>query len=190
MVNQLLEMSQLETGALVPQFFLVDPGQVVRDATHAFEQRLAQGGFYRHQLVMTFAAEETIPLVQADPRLLRDALDTVLENALNYSPEGGTIEVVMRIRNESSAHATSPSSFIISVQDSGIGIPSGHLDRIFDRFHRVETGLVRAFNGLGLGLAICKRILELHGGSISVESRLGEGSTFHLSLPLSAPVEC
>jgi signal transduction histidine kinase len=76
---------------------------------------------------------------------------------------------------------------IISVADSGIGIPPEHLDRVFDRFHRVDSGLTREVNGLGLGLAICKRVVELHGGRIWGESELGEGSTFYLSLPLADP---
>ena len=186
MVHQLLEMSQLETGTLVPEFTLVDAGQLARDAVGELQHRLKEGGFHQHEVAMTLVREETLSLVQADPRLLRDALDSVLENALHYSPAGGTIQVSMRSVSGPPASATSPGNLIISVQDSGIGIPTEHLDRIFDRFHRVETGLMRAFNGLGLGLAICKRILELHGGSVWGESRLGEGSIFYLSLPLSA----
>ncbi len=189
MVHQLLQMSQLETGALVPEFTLVDAGQLARDAVVALQYRLKAAGFHQHEVAMTPLREETLPLVQADPRLLRDALDSVLENALYYSPAGGTIQVSMQIVSRPSASTTSPSSLIISVQNSGIGILTEHLDRIFDRFHRVEAGLVRAFDGRGLGLAICKRILELHGGSVWGESQPGEGSTFYLSLPLSAPVD-
>ena len=74
---------------------------------------------------------------------------------------------------------------MISVEDSGIGIPTEHLDRIFDRFHRVDSGLTREVSGLGLGLSICKRIMDLHGGSVWGESTVGEGSTFFLALPLS-----
>jgi two-component system phosphate regulon sensor histidine kinase PhoR len=69
------------------------------------------------------------------------------------------------------------------VRDKGIGIPPNHLERIFERFHRVDTRLIREVNGLGLGLAICKRIVELHHGTIWAESTPGEGSTFHIFLP-------
>ena len=72
----------------------------------------------------------------------------------------------------------------ICVRDHGIGIPPAHLERIFDRFHRVDTRLTREVNGLGLGLAICKRIVELHGGVIWAESEVGKGSAFHVWLPM------
>jgi signal transduction histidine kinase len=75
----------------------------------------------------------------------------------------------------------------ICVRDGGIGIPKEHIGRIFDHFHRVDTRLTREVNGLGLGLAICKRIVELHDGVIWVESELGKGSAFHVWLPLDAP---
>ncbi len=72
----------------------------------------------------------------------------------------------------------------ICVCDNGIGIPAAHLERIFDRFHRVDTSLTREVNGIGLGLAICKRIVELHGGMIWAESEIGRGSKFHVWLPM------
>ena len=72
----------------------------------------------------------------------------------------------------------------ISVRDYGDGIPTEHLKRVFDRFHRVDTGLTREVNGLGLGLTICKRIIDLHEGEIWAESTVGQGSTFHVWLPV------
>jgi signal transduction histidine kinase len=74
----------------------------------------------------------------------------------------------------------------ICVQDQGVGIPAEHLGRIFDRFHRVDMRLTREVDGLGLGLAICQRIVELHGGAIWAESAPGAGSTVHVLLPLEA----
>jgi len=79
-----------------------------------------------------------------------------------------------------------PSLVEICVHDQGIGIPPAHLERVFDRFHRVDTRLTREVNGIGLGLAICKRIVELHGGTIWAESDLGRGSMFHVWLPVDA----
>jgi len=72
----------------------------------------------------------------------------------------------------------------ICVRDHGIGIPREQLERIFENFHRLDTRLTREVNGLGLGLAISKRIVELHGGTIWAESKVGMGSTFHVRLPL------
>ncbi len=81
------------------------------------------------------------------------------------------------------ASALATPALEIAVHDTGVGIPAEHLGRIFDQFHRVDTRLTREVDGLGLGLAICKRIVELHGGAIWAESEPGAGSTFHVLLP-------
>jgi two-component system phosphate regulon sensor histidine kinase PhoR len=202
LVNQLLEMSQLETGSLKLHSVPVDVEHIVREASIAFEEKLISGGFQDHKIELDFTGAGSLPPVQADPRLLRNAIDILLENALKYSPAGGTIRIRLEIvhdpleSGQSSAGALAgtpagtlllkgtPHALIISVEDSGIGIPAEHLDRIFDRFHRVDTGLTREVSGLGLGLSICKRIMELHGGSVWGESTEGEGSTFFVALPL------
>jgi signal transduction histidine kinase len=146
------------------------------------------------------------PLIEADRHRLREVLDNLLENAAIYSPEGGIVEVgirpvsmsgtdlafLMRYQGKrDGGRSTRPSSaqdtppmIEIWVRDHGIGIPSKHLERIFERFHRVDTRLIREVNGLGLGLAICKRIVELHDGMIWAESTPGEGSIFHVFLPI------
>ncbi len=146
------------------------------------------------------------PIIQADRNRLREVLDNLLENAIKYSPEDGMIDVVVRplvasglaSRSRTIAgnkdHDTktnmppsvprSRRMVEICVRDHGIGIPADHLERIFDRFHRVDTRLTREVNGIGLGLAICKRIVELHGGKIWAESEIGTGSAFHVWLPM------
>ncbi len=145
-------------------------------------------------------------IIQADRSRLREVLDHLLENAITYSPEGGAIDVVIRPlvasgqagrsrtvvdNSDHDTKADMPPSVSgsrqmveICVRDHGIGIPPAHLERIFDRFHRVDTRLTREVNGLGLGLAICKRIVELHGGVIWAESEVGKGSAFHVWLPM------
>src|SRR5262249_23579437 len=136
----------------------------------------------------------------------REVLDHLFENAIKYSPEGGTIEVVVRplvaagkAERErwlasSSDHdkkmglpprePRSRHMIEICVRDKGIGIPPAHLEQIFARFLRVDTRLTREVGGLGLGLSICKRIVELHGGKIWAESEMGSGSAFHVWLPM------
>jgi len=146
------------------------------------------------------------PIIQADRNRLREVLDHLFENAIKYSPEGGAIDVVIRPLVASSqagrgrpapgksdhdkkmgmSHSVPGSRHMVEicVRDNGIGIPDAHLERIFDRFHRVDTRLTREVNGLGLGLAICKRIVELDGGMIWAESEIGTGSAFHIWLPM------
>jgi two-component system phosphate regulon sensor histidine kinase PhoR len=102
-------------------------------------------------------------------------LVNLLQNAINYTPEGGRITLEAR-KDEGGVQ--------FEVADSGIGIPSEDLPRIFERFYRVDKGRSRELGGTGLGLSIVKHIAEAHGGRVSVESRIGKGSRFTVTLPL------
>lgn len=113
----------------------------------------------------------------ADPLVLRQAVLNVLENAIKHSPEGSLVQLVV---GRDSATAT------LDVIDQGPGIESEHLPRIFDRFYRVDKARSRATGGTGLGLAIAQWALRVNGGTIEVESRAGEGSTFRLRVPLAS----
>ena len=115
--------------------------------------------------------------VRADPVRLRELFLNLLDNAVRYTPGGGTITVSLR-RDGSWARA--------AVRDTGVGIPAEHLSSIFKRFYRVDKSRSRSEGGAGLGLAISQRIAEVHGGRIEVESELGKGSVFTVFLPLTA----
>jgi len=212
-IEQLLEMSELETGEIVMQRAPVDMVHLAQEAIAAVEARAAEQlpGRFTFKLSVEQAdgtPAHRVPLVSADLRRLREVLDNLLENAIIYSPGGGAIKVVLRplthLQAASAAgsyagvidldkdrqegqpidHAA-PNMVEICICDNGIGIPAEHLGRIFEHFHRVDTRLTREVNGLGLGLAICKRIIELHNGSIWAESSPGEGSKFHVLLPIT-----
>jgi signal transduction histidine kinase len=152
------------------------------------------------------------PLSQADRSRLREVLEHLLCNAIQYSPGGGPIDVTIRpmtaqslaerVQNSSLAanhgktsHLPSPRAWEseqgveLCVRDQGMGIAAEHLERIFERFHRLDTTLTRPVNGLGLGLSICKRIVELHHGMIWAESVVGQGSVFHVWLPTAVGME-
>jgi len=231
LINRLLEMSQLETGTIEIERSAVNLPHLVREAIIALGPRsghhqliqldgqypLQLSGQHASELVtFTLSIEDSdgltgsvVPLIEADRQRLREVLDNLLENAIIYSPDGGTVEVVLRpIVVDSTAiqaHHSQASGYghskvrlsvpdaslvgkqqmvEICIRDHGIGIPKEQLERIFDHFHRVDTRLTREVNGLGLGLAICKRIVALHGGMIWAESEPGQGSTFHIWLPV------
>jgi signal transduction histidine kinase len=112
--------------------------------------------------------------VLADADRTRQVLRNILDNALHYTPDGGTITVSL---------AGSGGGAVVSVADSGMGIPEAELPSVFDRFYRVDRSRARATGGSGLGLAIARQLVEAQGGRIWVESAPGRGSAFRFSLP-------
>ncbi len=114
--------------------------------------------------------------VKADANLIRQAVMNLLNNACKYTPSGGTVELKLSIQ----AHQG-----LIQVIDSGISICTEHLPHIFQRFYRVDEGRIKASGGFGLELAIAEQIVKAHSGQISVTSKVGQGSTFQIRLPLS-----
>ncbi len=113
--------------------------------------------------------------VKGDRFGLRQLFLNILDNAIRYTPSGGTVSSSL-VRKNGSA--------LVSISDTGIGIPAEDLPFIFDRFYRVDKARSRTDGGMGLGLAIANSIAKLHGGGIEVESQVGQGSTFHITLPL------
>jgi signal transduction histidine kinase len=206
-VERLLEMSELETQAITLVPVPVDVASLVKEAITALDTRLASHPPDRFTFMVRLqqsdgSAASSVPLIRADRRRMREVLDNLLENAVTYSPGGGTISVIIRpITREQFpglgfpqhqqatlvAGTTSPrlpNMLLLSVCDTGMGIPMDQLERIFDRFYRVDRRLTRETNGLGLGLTICRRIVELHHGFIWAESLPGNGSALHVLLPL------
>lgn len=115
-------------------------------------------------------------LLYADPILFKRMINNLLSNALRYTASGGKINI--EIKNEGD------NLIKISLHDSGVGIAKEHIAKIFDRFYRVDPSRTSQSGGLGLGLAIVKSILNLHGGTIAIESQLGKGTSFHLLFPI------
>jgi len=114
-------------------------------------------------------------VLELDPEALSQALINLLNNAIKYSPEHKAITVGVRREQD---------RVLLSVSDRGMGIPRSEHRRIFEKFYRVETSLVHATKGSGLGLALVQHITEAHGGHVELRSTPGEGSTFTLSLPV------
>ncbi len=207
-IERLLEMSQLETGEVTIKRSPVDLARLATEAIAAIEEHVSQlfPGRFVFKLSLEHAdgaPANSVPLILADPRRLREVLDNLLENAVKYSPGGGVVKVIIhpvtqiqttqvgvssldRDEADGQQPVRMPRQMLeLLVSDNGMGIPVEHLERIFDRFHRVDTRLTREVNGLGLGLSICKRIVELHNGFIWAENRTnGKGSVFHLRLPI------
>jgi signal transduction histidine kinase len=172
LINNLLDMSRLEAGVLKVDPAPVRLGRLVQTAV-----KRAQHLSKEHQLLLEW---RTDPWVLADVPRVQQIITNLLNNAIKYSPDGGEIRVTSWVEHD---------MLNVAVADSGVGIPPRHLDKIFDRFHRVEGDLARRVSGTGLGLAICRGLVETHGGRIRVDSEPGSGSTFTFSLPLYKKVE-
>jgi signal transduction histidine kinase len=120
--------------------------------------------------------DPNLPLANADPFRLEQVITNLVENAIKYSPDGGPITV--RVRGGD--------VITVSVADRGVGVTSEQAEHLFERFYRVDGSLARATKGVGLGLFICRSLVEAHGGRIWVESQPGAGSTFSFTLPVLA----
>jgi len=128
----------------------------------------------RHRIILE--AETDLPAVIGDEDRLHQVLNNLISNAIKYSPAGGEIVVSARLEG---------TSVSVSIKDNGIGIPPDALNKIFDRFYRVDNTDSRTVGGTGLGLALVREVIDTHGGNVRVESVLGEGSTFQISLPVA-----
>ena len=192
-IARLLELSRLETGMLSLEPSAVDLVALARESVVATRAMLGPDKASRLSFDVRVAVEAPVLSsasagaldVWGDPQRLREVLDALLDNACKYSPEGGWVEISIQpaARDDPHLGPMAPPMLELCVRDTGMGIPEGRLERIFERFHRVDMRLTRELQGLGVGLTLCKRIIELHGGAIWAESNPGVGSTFHVMLP-------
>jgi signal transduction histidine kinase len=116
-----------------------------------------------------------------DADKLEKIVTNLLSNAYKFTPAGGKVVLSAAVQEKDAMHGM----LQLSVSDTGIGIPAGQVSRIFERFHQVDTSTTRDYEGTGIGLALVKELVDLHGGTISLESSQGAGTTFSLTLPLA-----
>jgi signal transduction histidine kinase len=171
LINNILDFSHIESGQKIYSFQPADLEKVVRNTLDAYEVRIRDQGFDLEYI----GPGRPLPALQMDTGAMDRAVANLLDNAIKYSNGGGKITV----RLEKGANEVT-----LSVADQGIGIPAEEHDRVFERFHRVSTGLVHDVKGTGLGLSLVQHIVNAHGGTVSLESELGEGSTFTIHLPV------
>jgi signal transduction histidine kinase len=171
LVETILDFARLEAGQAAFRFAAVDVGGQVAEAVESLKPRLDHLGF-----TVQLDLAEDLPPVRADSNALNHCLLNLLDNAIKYSRERREITISARAREGAVA---------VSVADQGIGIAPGDRKRIFEKFVRVENGLVHDVRGAGLGLSLVDQIIRAHHGRIEVESTPGQGSTFTLLLPLA-----
>ncbi len=175
LIDDLLDLSRITTGKLALEIENVDLNEGVRYVCGICAPQLHERG-----IVLETMLDASISVVAADPARLQQVLWNVLKNAIKFTTENGSIHVATRQIGAGQCE--------VRVQDTGVGIPPEMLPRIFDAFEQGDASITRRFGGLGLGLAICKALMELHHGTIRAESAgAGQGSTFIIEIP--CPVE-
>jgi signal transduction histidine kinase len=169
LVGDLLALVRIEAGS-----FSVEPEVIELTAVARASADAALPRAEAEKLKLTANLEE-IPSSLGDPHRLGQVIDNLLTNAIKFTPEDG--EVVLSLRREGGIA-------VLEVADTGIGIPADEKEKLFERLYRASSATDRHIPGLGLGLTITKAIVEAHEGRISVESEIGEGTTFRVELPL------
>lgn len=173
LIHALGELARLDAPEMQPQLERFPLGEMVQDVVQKFELAATGRG-----IELRAEGVSDLPAVYMDIELIERVFENLIENALRHTPADGVITVSLESQVDGIA---------VSVADSGPGIPEAALAHIFDRFCRYAENTRGSSEGLGLGLAICKRILELHGSSIEVESKPGLGARFSFKLPTQPP---
>lgn len=169
LTEDLLKLSRIEAGKLELELRPIAVGIVIDQCADTARLKVNE-----KRQTLTVTVDTPSPVVMADSHALADVLRNLLDNAAQYTPEGGHIEIRVDADED---------EVRIAVRDDGIGIPSASHDRIFERFYRVDAARSRKVGGTGLGLSISRHLVKAMGGDIQLESRLGEGSTFTIRLP-------
>ncbi len=168
-IEELLTLARADSGTEKLVFETVDLGELLHSLA-------SDGEVLSHEKGLVFHAGPFPSIeIKGDRAKLRQLFLNLMDNAIKYTPPGGTVSISMEPGKD---------SVVVTVRDTGIGIPAEHLPHIFERFYRVDKARSRAEGGAGLGLAIAKHIAQAHGGTISVESEVGKGSAFYVHLPL------
>jgi two-component system phosphate regulon sensor histidine kinase PhoR len=172
LTEDLLKLSRIEAGQLKLEFRPVSVTRLIESCVETAHLKAVP-----RQLALNVRLPEGLPPVRGDSNSLQEVLQNLLDNALQYTLAGGKIDVSASCSN---------GRVVVTVADTGIGIPQVEQERIFERFYRVDAARSREAGGTGLGLSIARHIMEAHGGHLWVESAVGEGSRFHFSIPVAS----
>lgn len=170
LIDDLRTVALSEAGRLALHRETTDLGILVADAVGSFEAAATSAG-----VTLSVEVADDVPLLDVDPVRIREVISNLVANALRHTPDGGSVTVSAALAGDGGRTVD------IGVRDTGAGIDPALLPHVFDRFAKSADS-----RGSGLGLAIARGLVEAHGGSISVESRPGEGATFRFSLPVDA----
>jgi signal transduction histidine kinase len=172
LIGDLFELSKLDSASIHPSVEAFSLAELLHDIVHEYELD-AQ----KRNVRLTIEAPNDPAVVYADIGLMQRVLENLIRNALKFTPSGGKIDI--RIDKQ-------PGAVLVAIEDTGCGIAEEDLEHVFDRFYRAENATQAGSNNAGLGLAIVRKILDLHGSRISVSSQVDRGTRFEFDLPTQA----
>ena len=175
LINTILDFSDIKAGELSLEIKPFDVNALCRASLHHIESAAR-----KKDLRISCTLDSAVTFIQADPRRVKQMLDHLLSNAVKFTPDGGAIG--LDINGD-----ITTGTVHFSVWDSGIGIDNAHLSQLFQPFKQIQNNPTRGYEGTGIGLALVRYLAELHDGSVTVESQLGQGSRFTISLPWNVP---
>lgn len=170
-INNILEMARIDAGKETLHLELFDIGDVIGMMQATIDSLARQKG-----IEIEYRISSAIPLFMADAEKLRRIVENLMSNAVKFTPSGGSVKVT-------GTHDSKRKRVVLAVEDTGIGIPLDDQESVFDRFIQVDSSSSRSYGGSGLGLALVKELVEMHGGSIFLKSELGRGSIFTVEIP-------
>jgi signal transduction histidine kinase/DNA-binding response OmpR family regulator len=173
LINEILDLSKIEAGRMELELGPVSLPELLEHGVAMVRERAAQ-----HGLALDLEVAPEVGTVRGDELKLKQVVLNLLSNAVKFTPDGGRVDVTARVDGGDA---------VVSVRDTGVGIPDEERDRIFEAFQRGGRGARTGTEGTGLGLTLSRRIVDLHGGRLWMESRVGEGSTFSFSVPRAEP---
>ena len=178
LINDILDLSKIEASKLDLRLAPVVAADLCQTS-----MRMVQQAAITRQIALATVIDPQIGAFVADERRLRQVLVNLLANAVKFTPAHGSVELRLSLEP-----AASPPQICFAVSDTGVGIPEQDLARLFQPFVQLDSGFKRQYGGTGLGLALVRRLIELHGGTVSVSSAVGQGSCFSVRIPLGAEI--
>lgn len=175
LINDILDMSKIEAGKMTLRIENLSIDDVIEDAVRLVRQRASDAG-----LTLKLDVPEGMPDVEADYRSLKQVILNLLTNAIKFTPRNGLVKVTARMDQ---------AYFTVGVTDTGIGISEDDISRLAKPFEQVESQLAKTKEGTGLGLALSKSLIELHGGELRLSSNLGQGTTVSFTMPVRQPAK-
>ncbi len=172
LINDILDLSKIEAGMMELELGEVSPKELIEGGLYMFREKALR---HRIQLTTKVSADVASLTIMADERKLKQVVLNLVANALKFTPEGGTVGILAEKTDD---------SLVISVTDTGIGMAREDIGKLFQPFRQLDTTLTKKYEGTGLGLHLCRKFVELHGGAIWVESEVGKGSRFSFSIPV------